>query len=114
MKHDENITTPALTNNLQLQPITQEFDCVTIFYGDIIGFDELVADCSPTEVTLLFIFIQQLKIMISFQLIDFMNLLYGNLDERFKKFQVYNLPTMGMDEFMVLTLFIFNVIYFYL
>ena len=51
--------------------------------------------------------------MISFQLIDFMNLLYGNLDERFKKFQVYNLPTMGMDEFMVLILFIFNAFYFY-
>ena len=64
VKHDENLTTRSLTNNLQfpMQPITQEFDCVTIFYGDIIGFDELVADCSPTEVTLLVIFILQLKL----------------------------------------------------
>ena len=41
-----------LTEKLPMQPIIQEFDCVTIFFGDIIGFDELVADCSPTEVTL--------------------------------------------------------------
>ena len=37
------------------------------------------------------------------QLIDFMNLFYGNLEERFKKFQVYNVPTMGMDDFMVVS-----------
>ena len=90
-----------------MQPITQEFDCVTIFFGDIIGFDELVADCSPTEVSLL-----QLKIIIklSLQLIDFMNILYGNLDERFKKFQVYNLPTMGVDDFMVY--YLHNILYY--
>ena len=32
-----------------------------------------------------------------------MNLFYGNLDERFKKFQVYNVQTMGMDDFMVVS-----------
>ena len=46
--------------------------------------------------------------MILFQLIDFMNLFHGNLDERFKKFQVYDLPTMGVDDFMVYYL-IFNI-----
>ena len=30
-----------------------------------------------------------------------MNLLWGNLEELFKKYQVYNVPTMGMDDFMV-------------
>ena len=39
------------------------------------------------------------------ELIDFMNVLYGNLEDRFKKFQVYNVPTMGADDFMVLFLF---------
>ena len=30
-----------------------------------------------------------------------MNMLYGNLEDRFKKYQVYNVPTMGVDDFMV-------------
>ena len=32
-----------------------------------------------------------------------MNLLWGNLEELFKKYQVYNVPTMGMDDFMVVS-----------
>ena len=35
-------------------------------------------------------------------MIDFMNLFYGNLDERFRKFQVYNVHTMA-DDFMVVS-----------
>ena len=33
-----------------LQSYIEEFESVTIFYGYILGFSELVADCSPTEV----------------------------------------------------------------
>ena len=36
------------------------------------------------------------------QLIEFMNLFYGSLDERFAKFQVYNVLTMA-DDFMVVS-----------
>jgi len=32
-----------------------------------------------------------------------MNLFCGNLEELFKKYQVYNVPTMGMDDFMVVS-----------
>ena len=54
VKDDENHKTIMVPDHkFTMQPIIQEFDCVTIFFGDIIGFDELVADCSPTEVTLL-------------------------------------------------------------
>ena len=37
------------------------------------------------------------------KLIEFMNLFCGNLEELFKKYQVYNVPTMGMDDFMVVS-----------
>ena len=30
--------------------LAQHFDCVTIFYGDIIGFSGLISDCSANEV----------------------------------------------------------------
>ena len=40
--------------------------------------------------------------MLCFQLIDFMNLFYGNLDARFSKFQVYNVLTMT-DDFMLVS-----------
>ena len=32
-----------------------------------------------------------------------MNLFCGNLEGLFKKYQVYNVPTMGMDDFMVVS-----------
>ena len=47
-------------------------------------------------------------LLLTMELIDFMNVLYGNLEDRFKKFQVYNVPTMGADDFMVLFLFFFS------
>jgi len=61
-----------------------QFGCVTIFYGEILDFDDLIKDCSASE------------------LIEFMNLFYTNLDTRFTKFNVYNVLTMT-DDFMVVS-----------
>ena len=33
--------------------LAEHFDCVTIFYGDIIGFSGLISDCSANEVRVL-------------------------------------------------------------
>ena len=32
------------------QDLCQNFKCVTIFFGNIVGFDSLAADCNPDEV----------------------------------------------------------------
>ena len=40
-------------NILDFQPTIEEFESVTIFYGDILGFEDIVMDCTPTEVSLL-------------------------------------------------------------
>ena len=36
-----------------VQETAENFDCVTIFFGDIIGFNALTADCSAVEVDIL-------------------------------------------------------------
>jgi len=64
--------------------LAENFDCVSIFFGDIIGFNELTSDCTANE------------------LIEFMNLFYATLDTRISKFKVYNVHTMA-DEFMVVS-----------
>ena len=35
---------------LFIQVSAENFDCVTIFFGDIVGFNDLTNDCSATEV----------------------------------------------------------------
>ena len=30
--------------------MAESFDCVTIFYGEIVGFDKIIADCKADEV----------------------------------------------------------------
>ena len=30
--------------------MAESFDCVTIFYGEIVGFDKIIADCNADEV----------------------------------------------------------------
>ena len=63
---------------------------MTIFFGDIVGFNDLTNDCSATEV----IESEIQKVVYNnfticlFQLIDFMNHFYCNLDARLEKFQV--------------------------
>ena len=34
----------------ELPVLAEQFDCVTIFYGEIIGFTALISDCSASEV----------------------------------------------------------------
>ena len=34
-----------------IQILAENFDCVSIFFGDIIGFNELTSDCTANEVT---------------------------------------------------------------
>ena len=33
-----------------MQQTLEEFECVTIFFGEILGFEDIVRDCTPTEV----------------------------------------------------------------
>ena len=36
--------------NIMIQVSAEEFPCVTVFYGDIVDFNDLTKDCSPSEV----------------------------------------------------------------
>merc|ERR1711892_36329 len=76
---------PCVVRDIKRKKVSaEEFECVTVFYGDIVDFNDLTKDCSPSE------------------LMDFMNLFYTNLDARFAKFSVYNVLTMA-DDFMVVS-----------
>ena len=78
----------------------EEYPCVTVFYGDVCGFNDLTKDCTPAEVS--YSKIKKSTIFFFPQLMDFMNLFYTNLDARFARFSVYNVLTM-MDDFMVVS-----------
>ncbi len=41
--------------NGDVQQTLEEFECVTIFFGEILGFEDIVRDCTPTEVKIKFI-----------------------------------------------------------
>jgi len=74
---------PSIVKDIKEKKQTAErFQCVTVFFGDIVGFNHLTADCSPLE------------------LIEFLNTFYGVLDSRLKKFRVYQVHNMA-DEFMI-------------
>ena len=78
-----------------------QFKCVTIFYGEILDFDDLIKDCSASEVCILLFFSHHSSFIAS-QLLEFINLFYANLDLTLTKFQVFNALTMS-DEFMVVS-----------
>lgn len=44
-----------------MQQTLEEFECVTIFFGEILGFEDIVRDCTPTEVIVKFIIEQVLR-----------------------------------------------------
>ena len=78
-----------------------QFRCVTIFYGEILDFDDLTKDCSASEVCISLCFSHHSSFITS-QLLEFINLFYANLDLTLTKFQVFNALTMS-DEFMVVS-----------
>ena len=42
----------------------ESFDCVTIFFGDIVGFNDLTNDCTATEVISLDVLIMACDILV--------------------------------------------------
>ena len=48
---DLNMNINRNMNMNMYQILAENFDCVTIFFGDIIGFNELTSDCTANEVT---------------------------------------------------------------
>ena len=81
------------------QNLIPEFECVTIFFGEIIGLRDLTSNCTPTELSIL-VMISVLFFLL--QLIDFFNLFHNNIDMRLSQFHVYSLHTMG-DDLMVVS-----------
>ena len=42
---------PCVVRDIKRKKVSaEEFDCVTVFYGDICDFNDLTRDCSPSEV----------------------------------------------------------------
>ena len=69
--------------------MAESFDCVTIFYGEIVGFDKIIAECKADEVGGKKLTISSFPLLI-IQVLDFINLFHELLDSHTRKYRVTN------------------------
>lgn len=66
------------------KPVPEYFNCVTIYFSDVVGFGKLCADCSP------------------YQVVELLNELYSVMDDVMDSFDCYKVETIG-DCYMVVS-----------
>jgi hypothetical protein len=68
--------------------MAESFDCITILYGEVVGFDELICDCSAKEVDRR----AQSSFNLIWQVFNFVNLFDTMLDTHTQNYKVAAWP----------------------